>query len=797
MQRSAPLRIIISAALICSVIIFVPASSAGAGGNSWHWVNPEPTGDTINAVSMSPYPNGSTCLWAVGEYGLIQKTFDYGNSWHKFDPQGMTGTPTLNDIDLLADSLGWAVGENGTIVKINPEWQVSVQTPPAEAVGKTLYAVDALGTTTAFAVGEGGLVIKTTNGGTTWVTVSANVAGLNDFRAVVALSDTQCLVAGIGNGGASNNDVFFFDGSLYYNKSTPDVNFSAEDMAFDPASNTLWVVGKNKNTQAPLHYWVADANVDLANNDTLFYAPTPPMPTATGYLTGISRLDATHTWVTTTQGELLFYDGTNPWVEDALPYENAWLNDVSFRKTPGGQYEGAIVGDRGAMAATEDGGANWSTRSSFSSAWLPSVDFVSQSTGYIVSNYDVLMTSDTGQSWSKLGNTGSTSLLDVDFKDATHGCVVGRSGSAYIYSGTAWTAMSGMSPGRDLYSVSYVDSSNIWACGDVGTIAKWSGTSWQLSGDPDVTSGLWRSIDFFDASHGIAVGDGGVVAYTTDGGADWKLGDSGVLLNTLSVDMVSANVGYLVGGDGSASTPVMRKTVDGGLTWTQMTSPVTWKAMSAVAFADANNGWIVGLNGLILQTTNGGSTWTLVPQFCSASLGAVAAVAPGAAWAVGDMGAMLSTYWPPAPPAKTVVYRLYNMVNGTHFYTSSADEKYMILKKWPLVYKYEGVGYEYDALKADTDLHRLYNKKTGSHFYTSSWTEAMDALKMWPTVFTYEGPAYRVSKTPIPSGGTVFRFYNLKNGSHFFTADPAERDMVIAKWPNVFSYEGPAFYLPQ
>jgi hypothetical protein len=43
----------------------------------------------------------------------------------------------------------------------------------------------------------------------------------------------------------------------------------------------------------------------------------------------------------------------------------------------------------------------------------------------------------------------------------------------------------------------------------------------------------------------------------------------------------------------------------------------------------------------------------------------------------------------------------------------------------------------------------------------------------------------------------VYRFYNLQNGSHFYTASAEEADMVIAAWPTVYRYEGPVFWLGQ
>lgn len=793
MGKSRFVRAVLCVALVATMTGAGAAGPAAAGGSGWRWLNPQPSGDTINAVSMSPTA-GSSCLWVVGDHGLIQKTFDYGASWHKFTPSGMTGTPDLTDIDLVADSVGWAVGANGTIVKISDGWNVTAQTAPV-GTGH-LYGVDAISTTAAVAVGEGGVVIRTTNG-TSWETVwPAYQAGYQDFKAVVALSPTHFWVAGTGNTGGNN--IFFFSGSLPYNKSTADTDFDVEDLAVDPATNTLWAVGRDRSDGSALHYWVTDPKISTADNEALFYAPTPPMPAAEGYLTGIARLDASHTWVTTSAGQVLFYDGTNPWSLQSHSYPNStWLNDVDFRSGSGGQYQGAIVGDNGAMAATQSGGAAWTTRASSTNEPLMGVDFVSTSVGYVTADSDVLKTTDSGASWSALGDSGSSSLLDVDFKDTGKGWAVGRAGTAYYYNGSSWTLIdSGMSPGRDLYSVCYIDATNIWVCGDVGTIAKSTGTSWTMSSDADVTSGLWRSIDFFDTQRGIAVGDGGAVVYTTDGGLNWSAGASGIGTALYAVDMVSATTGYLVGVWSDGAHLGMKKTTDGGATWTWMTAPagVSYETLKGVSFADASNGWIVGSNGMVFRTADGGSTW--VKENISANWwNAVSAVSANAAWVVGDGGCMLTNYSPPPPPAKTVVYRFYNMKNGTHFYTSSYQEKMNIIKTWPDVYKYEGVGYEYDSTKAAQPLYRFYNKVNGSHFYTVSVEEKNRIIAKWPKIYTYEGPAYNVSSTPV-GGGIVYRFYNVKTGSHFFTASAAERDTVIAKWPGVFTYEGEAYYLP-
>lgn len=799
MRGSPYLRLVLCVVLISSVIIFAPASTASAYYPQWHWLNPEPTGDQLNAVSMSP-TSGSSCMWAVGNYGFIAKTFDYGQNWHKFDPTGLTGNPDLTDIDMLSDSVGWAVGTNGTIIKISEWWNTTVQTAPAGT--GDLYAVEALNANTAYAVGYMGTVIKTLDGGTTWTTVNAGgQPGYSNFYAIHLLNNNQGWVAGDCNTGGNN--IFFFTGAFLYNKSTADTTFDVHDIAVDPASNTIWAVGKKNTDQSALFYKATDPNLQTQDNVAPFYAMTPPFSPSfvTGYLTGISRPDATHILMTTSGGDIISGDGSAAWTKKSNPYPGRWLNDIDVHANAGA-YRTAIVGNYGVLGYTDDIAAAtpaWTTRLSATYNDLMSVDFISPAVGYVAAGYGVLKTENYGQAWSHLGADLASPLMDVDFKDASSGAAVGRSNGAFIYNGSWTTAYTGLVPGQDLYSVCYLSPTNIWASGEMGTITHWNGTVWTPSTATAVTTGnpLWRCVDFFDAAHGIAVSDSGSVVYTTDGGTTWTAGVSGVTERIKSVDMVSATTAFMVGDYGNMGMMLMRKTTNGGAAWSQMAAPagVAYKNLEGVSFADANNGWAVGGNGMILHTTDGGTTWTK-EDMTSEWLLAVSAADASSACAVGNFGHVLTNYWPPAPPAKTSVYRFYNLKNGTHFYTADVNEKHYILATWPNVYRLEGVGYEYDETQATAPLYRLYNKKSGSHFYTVSWSEVVNALNKWPGVFTYEGTAYNVSNAPVTGGGTVYRFYNMKNGSHFFTASEAERDLVIVNWPGVFKYEGPAFYLP-
>ncbi len=151
----------------------------------------------------------------------------------------------------------------------------------------------------------------------------------------------------------------------------------------------------------------------------------------------------------------------------------------------------------------------------------------------------------------------------------------------------------------------------------------------------------------------------------------------------------------------------------------------------------------------------------------------------------------------PTPVTLVPVYRLYNFVNGTHFFTDSAGEKDYVLATWGNVYRLDGVAYSLNPANNTTRLTRLYNRVSGSHFYTASPGEAADALAKWPNVFSMDGPTYAVNPGPVSNSLPVYRFYNLKNGSHFYTASEDEKNSVLANYGNVYRLDGPAFWIGQ
>ncbi len=121
----------------------------------------------------------------------------------------------------------------------------------------------------------------------------------------------------------------------------------------------------------------------------------------------------------------------------------------------------------------------------------------------------------------------------------------------------------------------------------------------------------------------------------------------------------------------------------------------------------------------------------------------------------------------------------------------------MVIATWPDVWSFEGVAYSIDPAKNVQPLHRFYNRANSSHFYTASNDEANTVIANYSNVFQYDGQSYAVTPYAEAGKAPVYRFFNLKNGSHFYTASEEEKAHVIATWPDVYQLEGPAFWLGQ
>jgi photosystem II stability/assembly factor-like uncharacterized protein len=438
-------------------------------------------------------------------------------------------------------------------------------------------------------------------------------------------------------------------------------------------------------------------------------------------------------------------------------------------------------------AAFATGDVVWTQRDSgTTTSNLQSVFFTDANTGWAVGQAGyVRKTIDGGKTW--VAQTTSTFQINgVYFFDANHGwCVGGTAGTLCETSngGTTWSAVN-IAALTTFSAVHMYDAGTGWIVGGAGTIMKVTGNGGTYDPQVSHTSAGLKSVHFFDANTGWVVGDSGTIIKTIDGGTTWTGQTSGVSAQDLNgVDFVDASTGWAVGTNGT-----IIKTINGGTTWTAQTSG-TNAHLYSVKFANANYGWAVGASGTIRRTTNGGTTWTAQDSGVSVALRSVYFADTEHGCAVGDSGTILQ--------AKMPVYRFYNMRTGSHFYTADAVEKANVQANLSATYHYDGIAYSVNTLSADNSspLWRFYNMRTGAHFYTADPAEKANLLANMTAVYHYDGPAYNVCLTNVAGCQTVWRFYNLRNQTHFYTADTTEKAMVQNTMQSTYHLDGPAFYL--
>ena len=134
-----------------------------------------------------------------------------------------------------------------------------------------------------------------------------------------------------------------------------------------------------------------------------------------------------------------------------------------------------------------------------------------------------------------------------------------------------------------------------------------SAQQWTMVGNafPAIARGLF----FLNTDTGYAVGEGGYISKTTDGGVTWTPQTSGVTDALRSVFFVNDTLGYISGGVLGVSGRFL-KTIDGGATWSPMTFGTS--LIRAVNFISPDTGLLAGSAGTIYKTTDGGTTWNSI-----------------------------------------------------------------------------------------------------------------------------------------------------------------------------------------
>jgi photosystem II stability/assembly factor-like uncharacterized protein len=170
-----------------------------------------------------------------------------------------------------------------------------------------------------------------------------------------------------------------------------------------------------------------------------------------------------------------------------------------------------------------------------------------------------------------------------------------------------WTEVHPLIPRVDYWGVDFLNADTGLAVGEGGAIIKTTNGGqkwvWYESG---VENTLRTVAAVNNGQRAIAAGDGGIILISEDAGETWNTLPSGTTDNIWNMQMVTNEIGWMVGEGGTAL-----KTSDGGLTWLQQAMPYPNLSYWDVSFVDSLFGYICCQTAIVLKTTNGGSSWQI------------------------------------------------------------------------------------------------------------------------------------------------------------------------------------------
>lgn len=328
------------------------------------------------------------------------------------------------------------------------------------------------------------------------------------------------------------------------------------------------------------------------------------------------------------------------------------IESVSFADASNGLICGGVSIRQGFVASTHDGGVTWRpTR--LADRWMLDVDAAGGTAGWAVSSYDdaAYKTSD-GSTWATKSPVLGASTANFSDVAAFSGRTVvvgqnlgtGRGELAVIAStaddGATWTRafegpiypppvdpvtgdVTGPAPST-IAQLSAVDAAP-------GGMVGWAiGNEWSGGSGADLSKVTYLRP---------------LIYATTNGGATWTTQTAPATggMPVSAVAAASTSVAYA----GGTGTRQYMKTVNGGATWTTGLVPRSTVApaieVNAIDATDANNVVMVGNSGVVVNSTDGGATWTQRVVGSGAGLRGISMLSPTSWVVVGDGETLLRT----------------------------------------------------------------------------------------------------------------------------------------------------------
>lgn len=492
--------------------------------------------------------------------------------------------------------------------------------------GNTIRALELDGAR-GYAAGDFGTVLVTDDGGATWsgaatgTTQSFDHVAIVDFDSVVVSGG--CVVRRSDDGGQSFRRLPWT---------------ASDSRCAGPVIATAFLANETG------YLLLADGSMLRTTDGGRTWARRTAIPgTAavggTFNATGIAFTTPADGVAVTTQGRVYrTTDGGVSWT--LVRVIDGGLSDVYFVSP----MLGFAVGN-GPALRTLDGGASW-LQSPLSNLKLARVRCADAFTCLATTQpgQPLYRSADGGNTWTEVAPS-SSKLFAVGFGSGGQAVAAGEDGTTVVSqdAGVTWAPV-GNRLSQSFTRIRAVSPSHVVAVGPNGTIARSTdgGLTWaelSVSTSQDVIDA-----SFVDESTGYAVDAAGTVLRTANGGESWEILDKGYTTTPQAVLALSADEVLLIGGrgilrsrDGGESFTRVRARIvaaarlfnvdraggrvfaygsknivasrDRGRTWEKVLRPRK-ALLSSLDFVSARAGFVLGQDGQVFKSRNGGRRWS-------------------------------------------------------------------------------------------------------------------------------------------------------------------------------------------
>ncbi len=581
-------KLLIPSLFVC--LIFVPFAFA----QNWLWQNSflnSEAGTEFNDLRILSNRHGL----AVGHNGRILRTNDSGATWF-----GQT-VPTQFDLNRISENCEWVIGDHGTILNcVNDRNWIQIECNTTVDLTDIIFHGRS-----AWIVGDSGTILTSATDGIIWSRqTSGTIANLKSISLLQSVSLAQGWIVG--------------DSGIILFSSNSGVNWTRQNSG---TTNRLNCVS------AGINGYGAVAFGDFGTILTIFDPGSRWQPMYSSTSQNLNWGD----WGNIAVGDsgTILHSNVDVWEPLASGTDRNLYRNCNDR----------ILGQNGIQLRSIDG-LNWYPWSFYTIPNFSGISFCDTLNGWTIDSLGtVLRTRNGGKSWVTQADGIATGLNNVLFTDTTHGWIVCDSGfiARTTDGGDLWAVVYSRTVNR-LEQITFSDPRNGWIVGWNGTILHTadSGNSWQSQNSGSLHHRF--AIAMTDSSHGWVTGSYGTILHTTDGGLNWTSQRSGTPYDLYSVSFGDSIHGWTVGELGR-----LLRTTNGGQNWVALTSNTENSLRRVIAFG-ANETWICGDSGILLHTINGGENWTRETIAMDRRLSGMTFPDPQHGWIAGEQASILRYY---------------------------------------------------------------------------------------------------------------------------------------------------------